>query len=345
MSYTVTVHPSGHQFQVETGETILEAGLREGLALPYGCRNGACGSCMGKVIGGHVEYPAAKPPGITEHEVADGKALFCQAHAVGDLDIEIREIGVARDIQIKVLPCRVQRMELLADDVMRLLLRLPATERLQFLAGQYIDLILRDGRRRGFSLANPPHDDEFLELHVRHVPGGKFTGHVFSDMKEKAILRFEGPLGTFFLREESTRPVVLMGGGTGFAPLKAIIEHAIEVQVTRPMHLFWGARAGKDLYLNVLAQSWARDHEHISYTPVLSEPALEDAWAGLTGFVHEAVCDAYPDLSGHDVYMSGPPAMIEAAKRSFAKCGLPEEQLFFDSFEYSADTRAAIDGE
>jgi CDP-4-dehydro-6-deoxyglucose reductase len=226
---------------------------------------------------------------------------------------------------------------------MRLKLRLPATERLQFLAGQYIDIILRDGRRRGFSLANAPHDDEFLELHVRHIPGGRFTDQVFGDMKEKTILRFEGPLGTFFLREDSDRPVLLIGGGTGFAPLKSIVDHALHKGIERRIHVFWGARSRKDLYLQELAKSWADDHDNIAYTPVLSEPVPGDNWTGETGLVHEAVCDAYPDLSAHDVYMSGPPAMITAARSAFARRGLPDEQLFFDSFDYAADTRAAIE--
>lgn len=344
MSHTVTVHPSEHTFEVQPGETILEAGLREGLALPYGCRDGACGSCIGKVLRGAIHYRREKPPGITEHEAAEGKALFCQAIAEGDLDIEVREIGAARDIRIRVLPCRVQHMKRVADDVMVLKLRLPATERLQFLAGQYIDIILRDGRRRGFSLANAPHNDEFLELHVRHVPGGKFTGQVFGDMKEKTILRFEGPLGTFFLREDSERPVILMGGGTGFAPLKAIVDHAVHAGIDRPIHVFWGARGRKDLYLHELAASWAEKHSNIAYTPVLSDPEPGDSWGGATGFVHEAVCASYPDLSDYQVYMSGPPAMIEAARAAFAGLGLPDEEIYFDSFDYAADTRTAIEG-
>lgn len=343
MSYTVTVQPSGHQFVVERGESVLEAGLREGFALPYGCRNGACGSCAGRLLAGRIDYPDGKPPAITEDEMAQGKALLCQARPATDLEVEVREIGAAKDIEVKVLPCRVARMEMLSHDVMRLMLKLPATERLQFLAGQYVDIILRDGRRRGFSLANAPHDDEFLELHIRHVPGGRFTDHVFSEMKEKAILRFEGPLGSFFLREESERPIVLMGGGTGFAPLKGMIEHAVAAGLERPIDLYWGVRAKRDLYLHELAEGWARDHEWIRYVPVLSEPADDDAWDGRTGFVHDAVSADHDDLSGHEVYMSGPPAMIEAARAAFAARGLPEEYLFYDSFEYASDTLQALD--
>ncbi len=342
MSHTVTVRPSGHQFSLEAGETVLEAGLREGLALPYGCRDGACGSCAGRLLSGQIEYPNGTPPGISEEDVARGKALMCQAHAGSDLEVEIREVGAAKDIEVKVLPCRVAAMERLADDVMVLKLQLPKTERLQFLAGQYVDIIMRDGRRRGFSLANPPHDDEYLELHVRHVPGGRFTQQVFTEMKEKTILRFQGPLGAFFLREESDRPLILMGGGTGFAPLKSIVEHALYVGDRRPMRLYWGARARADLYLNDLAASWPSQHPDFRYVPVLSEPKNTDQWQGRTGFVHESVCADHPDLSGYEVYMSGPPAMIEAAKQGFSALGLPEEQLFYDSFEYSIDTLDAI---
>ncbi len=223
MSHTVTVRPSGHEFVVDADETILEAGLREGLALPYGCRDGACGSCSGRLLAGRIEYQGARPPGLSAEDEAVGKALMCQARALTDLEVEIREVGAAKGIEVKILPCRVAKLERLADDVMVLKLQLPKTERLQFLAGQYIDIIMRDGRRRGFSLANAPHDDEYLELHVRHVPGGRFTRQVFNDMKEKTILRFQGPLGAFFIREDSARPLILMGGGTGLAPLKSII--------------------------------------------------------------------------------------------------------------------------
>lgn len=342
MSYTVTLEPSGHQFPVESSESVLEAGLRHGFAMPYGCRNGACGSCAATLKSGSVHYPGGRPPALSEQEEARGRALLCSALAEGDLVLEVREIGAARDIEVKVLPARVAALERLAGDVMRLRLKLPATERLQFLAGQYVDIILRDGRRRGFSLANAPHDDEFLELHVRHVPGGRFTDHVFNEMKERSILRFEGPLGAFFLREDSERPVILMGGGTGFAPLKSIVEHALYIEDKRPFAIYWGVRSRRDLYLDALAHSWASEHSNMVYVPVLSEPQPEDQWQGRTGFVHQAVCADYPDLSSFDVYMSGPPAMIDAAREAFIAQGLPETRLYYDSFEYSSDTLRAI---
>lgn len=342
MSFTVTIQPSGHSFHNENDETVLEAALRHGFALPYGCRNGACGSCKGRLLSGEVDYGGGRPNALTEQEEAQGFSLFCQAIPLTDLTIEVREIGAAKDIAIKTLPCRVMQKRQLAHDVAELKLKLPASERMQFLAGQYIDVLLKDGRRRSFSLANPPHHDEFLELHVRHVPGGLFTDYVFNTMKEKALLRIEGPLGGFFLREESPRPIILMGGGTGFAPLKGIIEHGFEIGLDRPMHLYWGARAREDLYLDALPRRWAEEHPGFRYTPVLSEPLPDDAWTGRIGFVHEAVVADYADLSGHDVYMSGPPPMIEAAKKAFAEHGLPADQLFYDSFEYGTDTLDAL---
>ncbi len=336
MPYHVALRPSGHEFQVAENESVLDAALREkGAVLPYGCRNGTCGSCMGKILAGEIVYPADRPPGLSEREQAEGKALLCQARPQSDLVIEAREIKTGGDIAVKILPCRVERRELLAPDVMRLYLRLPSVERLQFLAGQYVDILLADGRRRSFSLANPPHADDLLELHVRRVPGGFFTDYVFDKMKEKALLRFQGPLGTFFLREDSPRPIILIGGGTGFAPLKGILEHAFHIGLGRPLHLYWGARAKVDLYLDGLPRRWEAEHPNFRYTPVLSEPRPEDGWGGRTGWVHEAVAADYPDLSGYEVYLSGPPPMIRAAKPAFAARGLPEERLYYDSFEFA----------
>lgn len=337
MPYRIAIQPSGHEFQVTDTESVLDAALREkGSVLPYGCRNGTCGSCMGTLLSGQVVYLEGRPSGLSEREQAEGKVLLCQARPVSDLVIEAREVKTGGDIPVKILPCRVEQRKLLAPDVMRLYLRLPSAERLQFLAGQYIDILLADGRRRGFSLANPPHADDLLELHIRHVPGGFFTGYVFERMKDKALLRFQGPLGTFFLREDSPRPVILIGGGTGFAPLKGMLEHAFHIGWDRPLHLYWGARAKVDLYLDALPQRWREKQASFHYTPVLSEPRPEDNWEGRTGWVHEAVAADYPDLSDYDVYMSGPPPMIEAAKPVFTAQGLPAEQLFYDSFDFSA---------
>ena len=338
----IKVQPSGHEFGVEDGESVLTAALRQALVLPYGCRNGACGSCKGRIVEGRVDYGVYQKKALTEDERAQGKALFCQARPLTNLVIEARTIGAAKDIPIRTLPCRVQKMERLADDVIVLRLKLPANERLQFLAGQYIEFLLKDGSRRSFSMGNAPHDDELIQLHVRRVAGGQFTDHVFGRMKERDILRFEGPLGTFFLREDSAKPIVFVASGTGFAPIKSIIEHALHKGVTRPMLLYWGGRRPKDLYMNDLPLRWAAEHgQDFRYVPVISDALPEDNWSGRTGFVHRAVMEDFPDLSAHQVYACGVPVMVDAAKRDFTQqCRLSEDEFFADSFTTAADLAA-----
>lgn len=337
MAFQVKLVKTGSQFDVEPSETVLDAALRTGHVIPYSCRSGSCGSCKARIVSGAVDYGEYRDSILTEAEQAQGVALLCQAHPTGDLVVDAREVAVSEEIQIKLLPCRVTRMERYNHDVMRLSLQLPQNQRFNYLAGQYIDILLRDGRRRSFSIANAPRDDGRLELHVRRVPGGFFTGQIFSSMKERDLLRLQGPLGTFFLRPESERPVLLMAGGTGFAPIKAIVEHALDEGVMRPLHIFWGARTERDLYLHDLAGEWAERHAHIDYTPVLSEVGPGDDWAGAVGWVHDELVRRYPDLSGFEVYMSGPPPMIDAGYDAFLAHGLPEEHLYFDSFEFAAD--------
>jgi CDP-4-dehydro-6-deoxyglucose reductase len=340
--HRVTLEPSGLQFDVEAGESVLAAALRQGYVLPYGCKNGACGSCKGRLIEGRLDYGVYQKKALPDEEKALGKALFCQARPLTDLVIEARTVGAAKDIQVKTLPCRVQKMERVADDVVILHLKLPANERLQFLAGQYIEFLLKDGSRRSFSMANAPHDDELIQLHVRRVAGGQFTEHVFTKMKERDILRFEGPLGTFFLREDTDKPIVFVASGTGFAPIKAILEHAFNKGVSRPMVLYWGGRRPKDLYMNDLALKWAAEHEGFHYVPVVSEAQPEDAWTGRSGFVHRAAMEDFPDLSGHQVYACGAPIMVESAQRDFvAQCRLPEDEFYSDSFTSEADKHGA----
>ena len=331
MPHRITIKSTHHVFTVNDGETILEAALREGFVIAYGGRNGACGTCKGKLLEGLVDYGKYQQHALPDTEKALGMALFCQARPLTDLAIECREIGGVKDIRIRTLPCRVQKMERIASDVMMLYLKLPANERLQFLAGQYIDILMKDGGRRSLSMANPPHDDTFLQLHLRNY-GGPFSDHVFRRMQEKEILRFEGPLGTFFLREDSDKPIILLASGTGFAPVKAIVEHVLYKGIKRPMTLYWGGRVRTDLYLNELAENWQREHG-IRYVPVLSEARPEDDWRGRTGFVHRAVMDDYPDLSVHQVYACGAPVMVEAAHQDFTtRRKLPDEDFFSDSF-------------
>lgn len=339
MSFYVRIEPSGHEFTVDDGETILEGALRSGYILPYSCRNGACGSCKGRLLAGEIDYGCHEATALTEDEKHAGKALFCQAVPHSNVVIEAKEIAAAKGILIKTLPCRVDKIEQVAHDVMVLSLKLPQQQRLRYRAGQYIEVLLSDGRRRSFSIASAPHIDGPLQLQVRHVRGGTFTDHVFHKMKQRDLLRFQGPLGTFFLREDSARPIILVAGGTGFAPIKAILEEAFSTGVSRPMHLFWGARARRDMYLHELAESWSNNHPHFRYTPVLSEPRPEDAWTGRTGWVHEAVLEDYAEMADYEVYASGPPPMIEAIRLRFGARGMMEDRFFFDSFEFSHDAR------
>lgn len=337
MSFTVTIQPSGHQFEADNGETILDAALRHGYNLSYGCRNGACGSCKGKLLQGKINYGDAVITALDEDDIKNAMALFCQAIPEGDITIEAHEISAIKDIPVKTLPCKVVTLERLNHDVMLVELKPPATERLQFLAGQYINFLLPDGRHRSFSIANAPHNDEVLELHIRHIEGGQFTSEVFDNLKLKSIMRIEGPLGSFFLREDSDRPVIFMAGGTGFGPVKGIIEHALAAEIKRPMHIYFGARAKEDLYMHELAQSWADQYDHISYTPVLSDPKQEDNWQGRTGFVHDAICADFADLSNYEIYGSGPPAMVHAGSDAFAKQGLDLKNYYSDAFEFNKD--------
>ncbi len=335
MPCQVTIKPSNHAFVVSGDETILDGALREGFNIAYGCRNGACGSCKGKLLDGRVDYGAYQDSALSDADKQNGYALFCQAKPVSDVVIECREISAIKDIQVRTLPCRVQKLERLAPDVMMIHLKLPASERLQFLAGQYIDILTKSGLRRSLSLANAPHDDAVLQLHLRDY-GGPFSQHVFHTLKEKDILRFEGPLGTFFLREDSDKPMILLASGTGFAPIKAIIEHAIHKTIKRPMTLYWGCRVRSDLYLNDLAESWARAHG-VRYVPVLSDAKPEDHWKGRAGFVHRAVMEDFPDLSGYQVYACGAPIVIESARRDFmAPCKLPADEFHADAFTPAA---------
>jgi CDP-4-dehydro-6-deoxyglucose reductase len=338
MPHQVTIRPSGHSFQVQADETVLVAALREGYKLPYGCRNGACGSCKGRLLEGRIDYGKHSDTALSAAEQAAGLALFCVGRPLSDIVIECREVGAIKDQQVKILPCRVQSIDRPAPDVAVISLKLPANERLQYLAGQYIEFLLKNGKRRSYSMANAPHDDALLQIHVRHLAGGAFTDHVFGKMKLRDILRFEGPHGSFFLREDSAKPMVLLASGTGFAPIKAMVEHALHLGSTRRMTLYWGGRRPQDLYMDALARKWAAEHAHFSYVPVVSDALPEDAWTGRGGFVHRAVIEDFPDLSGYQVYACGAPVVIEAARRDFsARCALPPQEFYADAFTTEAD--------
>lgn len=341
--FKVTIAANGRQFDVPAGESVLNAALRQGVMLPYSCKNGTCGSCKGKILDGHVHYPVHPPMALDEKEIESGFALLCQAVPLENLTVEAREIAAVRDIQVRMFPARVTDKTVLAPNVMRIRLRLPAAQRLQFLAGQYVDALLVGGKRRAFSIASAPSEEDEIELHIRHIDGGDFTGWVFSDLKLRDILRFEGPLGTFFVRhDQPERPMIMVGGGTGFAPLKSMIEDLLEHDDRRSIEIYWGARTAAELYLDELPRAWAKKHDHIRYRAAVSEAGVQTGDRTFRGLVHQAVLEDHPDLSGHDVYMSGPPAMIEAGKRAFERAGVPEDRLFYDSFEFGLDVPVSV---
>lgn len=345
MAFTVTVEPSGHRFDVEVDEPVLSAAMRSGVALPYGCRNGACGACKGRLVEGRVRHGPHATSALSAVDEERGFALFCSAFCESDLVIEAREVRGIGDIPIKKLPARVASLTRAAPDVAVVRLQLPAAERLQYLPGQYVEIILKDGRRRSYSMAGAPGLEEQIELHIRHTPGGVFSDHVFGagasvekPMKERDILRFEGPFGSFFLRDDSAKPIVMVASGTGFAPIKAMVEQAVVKRIERPITLYWGGRRPQDLYLDDLARRWEAELPAFRYVPVVSDALDEDAWRGRGGFVHRAVLDDHDDLSGHQVYACGAPVMVDAARRDFvAERRLPEDEFYADAFTTEAD--------
>lgn len=333
MSFKTTIQPSNHTFPIESDETILEAALEHGFTLPFSCRDGACGACKGKVLQGSVDHGKAQAFALSEEEKAAGFALFCCAKPLTDLVVESHEVTSSREITVKTLPCRVEKMVKLTDEVMALYLKLPTNERLQFLSGQYIDILQKEGKPRSFSLANSEHNDELLELHVRNIVGGTFTNHVFNTMKERDILRIKGPLGNFFLHEDSPNPIIFVASGTGFAPVKSIVEHALHIGFKREMHFYWGVRKQSDLYMLEKVREW--ETQGVRFVPVVSD----EQWSGRTGFVHQAVLDDFKDLSGYAVYACGAPVVVEAAHREFtSQRNLRNDSFYSDVFTFSPKT-------
>ena len=334
MSYSVKLLPSNHTIFVDKDEPILTAALRQGINLPYGCRSGNCGTCKSHLIEGEVHYDL-KNLNLLDEEKQNGVALLCQAKADSNLVIEAQVIPDNEEIIVKKLPCRVMEKTMLCHDVVRLRLKLPTIEKFGYLAGQYIDILLPDGRHRSFSIANAPHTSDNIELHIRIVEGGTFTNKALNEIVEKTILRIEGPHGQFYLHEESDRDIIFMAGGTGFAPIKSIIEYAITHNIKRQMYLYWGVRSEEDLYMHKLATMWDNDFDHIHYIPVLSNPKSADSKDFRTGYVHETIIKDFPDgLARFDLYASGPPAMVEAGRIVFELHHLPPEQYFSDAFEF-----------
>jgi CDP-4-dehydro-6-deoxyglucose reductase len=339
----VTLVPTGQTFSADSTESVLAAALRAGLNLPHSCKGGHCASCRARVLEGSFIYPGPRPAGLTEEEAREGYALLCQARAISDLHVETREVRPAPEVEVKSLPCRIERMDRLAEDVMAVFLRLPAVEDLHFRPGQYLDVMLSEGRRRSFSIASAPADGRFIELHVRRASKSGFTAQLFDSLRAGSLLRIEGPLGQFWLRNESPRHALMVGGGTGYAPLRAMLRQLIAVGDRRPLTLYWGTSSVEGLYEHEWLTRLERERPGFSYRPVVSaSPGAEPDWQGRRGLVHEAVLEEITHLSTWDVYASGPPAMVESIRSLFLARGLPREQLFFDSFDYAPDTLAKL---
>jgi CDP-4-dehydro-6-deoxyglucose reductase len=339
--------PEGREFVARRTDNLLAAALAAGINLPHSCKSGNCGSCRARLVTGEIHYPRGRPLGLTTAEADAGYVLLCQAQPRSDVLLEARRVRSVEQVEIKSLPARLQRLERVGTDVMRVLLRLPAVEPLRFLPGQYLDVILDGGRRRSFSIASPPHDSDLIELHVRHAPGGGFTEWLFREAREGALIRIEGPLGQFVYQDDD-RPMLLIAGGTGFAPLKSILRHVLErrllgmTRAARRIHLFWGVRTPPDLYELPLVESWVARYAEFTFTPAFSD--APQAPAAHTGFVHEAVLRAGLDLAAHDIYAAGPPAMIAAVRTSLVAAGAALERVYFDSFDYAPDTAALSGG-
>jgi CDP-4-dehydro-6-deoxyglucose reductase len=339
-SFAISVQPSGIQFEAQPGESLLAAGIRQGIGLPYGCKDGACGSCKCKLVSGQVAQSNFQRKALSEDEEAQGFVLTCSAKALSDITLESRQVTPAEALPVKKMPTRVSSLTRKTDDVMVMQLQLPANDTFVYRAGQYVEFILRDGARRSYSMANAPSQGSGVDLHIRHMPGGRFTDLVFGSMKEKDILRIEGPMGSFFLREDSSKPMVFLASGTGFAPLKALLEHMQHCGITRPVTLYWGGRRPADLYMDDWVRAQCDAMPNLHYVPVVSDALPEDAWPGRTGFVHRAVLEDFPDLSGHQVYACGAPVVVDSAKRDFgALAGLPADEFFADAFTSEADKR------
>jgi CDP-4-dehydro-6-deoxyglucose reductase, E3 len=344
MSFTVTVQPSGRTFIAQADEALLAAAIRQSIGLPYGCKDGACGSCKCKKLEGSITQGTHQLKALSVAEAEQGFILTCCAVAHSDVVIESRQVTDESAFPVKKMPVRVNSLAKASHDVMLLRLQLPASDVFKYHAGQYVEFLLRDGDRRAYSMGNAPHtqaESPQVELHIRHTPGGKFTDHVFGAMKEKEILRIEGPFGSFYLREDSAKPMVLLASGTGFAPIKAIIEHMQFKSITRPAVLYWGGRRPADLYMHDWVLAKVAEMPNLSYVPVISNALPEDAWTGRTGFVHNAVLQDLPDMSGHQVYACGAPIVVDSAQAAYIKAGLPEDEFYADSFVTEKDKAQA----
>jgi NAD(P)H-flavin reductase/ferredoxin len=332
MTYAIRIDGTDITFAAEAGQTVLDAAAKHGIELPYSCRKGACGNCKGRLLQGDL----VAGTGAGGHALgidAPDEHLLCRAQPASDLLIAPKSWRRIDPSARKTLTATVLRNQLAASDVSILHLRFPAGVRARFAAGQYLEILAPDGRRRAFSMANAPHDNDGVQLHIRHLPGGTFTSTVVPALAKGDKLQVELPFGDFYLREDSDRPLLFIAGGTGFAPVKSIIDHLIKRGIARPMTLFWGARNPQGLYAAQTIEKWRQQCPALRYEPVISDPVPVSAWNGRRALVHEAVLESFDSVENFDVYACGAPIMVQAARTALEdRRGLPANQFFSDAF-------------
>lgn len=330
MAAHVKIRPSGHEFFVEGADTLLEAALRAGLALNYGCSNGNCGQCKARVVEGQVMKVRPHDYVLSEAEKSSGYALMCSNTAVTDVVIEAGEAQLASDIPLQHITAHVKSIDQAGDDMLILNLQTPRNNRLRFLAGQNAILQLGHALSAEFPVASCPCDDRNLQFHIRNLPGNPFSDYVATRLTNGEAVTVEGPKGSFVLHEDSTRPLIFIAFGAGFAPVKSLLEHAMALDVAESVHLYWVVSREVNLYLSNWPRAWADALDNFQYTPLVAGTDLETA-AGrqesLVGGLLQRIADDYPALDGFDVYVAGPESLLDSARKWLLGRGLPGAQL------------------
>jgi CDP-4-dehydro-6-deoxyglucose reductase len=333
MSRKITLMPSGSRAVAEDGESILQAALAVEFRFPHGCGNGQCGGCKARLLQGEIDYlNDYRPDLLSRREREQGMIVSCMASPRSEVCIEVQEAVDKPLIERRIYEAKLVEKNRLSEDVLQLVLTLPQEDQAMYYPGQYLSVLLDDGDRRAFSMASSPANRSGIELHIRHRPTGRLTPRLFNDIQVGDALRIEFPLGDFMLDDKSERPLLLIAGGTGFAPIKSMIESMSDqlLEDRRQVHLFWGAENGSLLYMDASARGWSEQYPCFEYTPVIS--GADEHWFGERGLVHKAVVARYPDLSSFDIYLAGPQAMVAAAEKTFPAFGADPTRCFSDAF-------------
>jgi NAD(P)H-flavin reductase/ferredoxin len=331
VSFKIQIQGSDEAFDCASSENLLDAAMRQGIEMPYSCRKGVCGNCKGRVV--HGELVLGTQGGSHETGVNQpDEHLFCRAQPASDLSIDPTSWHRVDPNARKIVQAKLFKKIQLASDVTQLQLRFSAGVRVKFKAGQYLQLLLPDGQRRSYSMANAPHESDSVQLHIRNLPRGYFSDTMLKNIQIGDLLKVELPHGDFWLREDSERPLLMVAGGTGFAPIKSILDHIIRQKLQRKVHLYWGAREQEGIYANDLLARWSQQSPSWVIHPVLSELPDGSIWKGRLGFVHEAVQADFENLNDWDVYACGGMPMVTALRGVCKQLGLPDANFYSDVF-------------